>query len=272
MRLHSQLLLIILCFFVSPAFANYVLTSPPRETPEKGQEIYKPIADYLSKVTGQNIVYQHPGSWKNYSSDMRDNKYDIVFDGPHFAAWRMRYLEHKPLVRLRGDLKFHVVIWADRKDISSIYDIAKLKACGIAPPNLSTLSFLSTYRYDSEQPELVKIRGGMKKVYQAFKDGKCDAAVIRESFYNKKINLQEQARIKIIYTIGPLPNQALTVSSRVDEEMAQTIQNSLSKPEGVSSAKKLLTRFSKQNPTFKTANFFNYLGTEWYLKLLNSGW
>ena len=81
---------------VSTAFArNLILSAPPRETAEAGMKIYGPIAQHLSKLLGVIVTYKHPGNWMTYQHEMRDDKYDIIFDGPHFISWREKHLGMK---------------------------------------------------------------------------------------------------------------------------------------------------------------------------------
>lgn len=269
----TRFVVVALCIvFTTPALANYILTAPPRETPAKGLEIYQPVAEYLSRQTGKKVVYQHPGTWEQYSNNMQNDKFDIVFDGPHFAAWRMKHLKHKPLVRLRGNLRFHVVTRSDRKDISNLYDLSTKKTCGIASPNLSMLSFLSQFHKGSDTPRVLEIKGGMNKVYKNFQDGKCDAAVLRDSFYKRKISGYDRDKLKIIFTTAPLPNQTLTISSRVDGATSKKIKDSLKSVDGARSAKKLMRRFSKRSPTFTTAREASYKGSESFLEKFVTGW
>ncbi len=63
-----------------------VFTAPPRETPEEGQQIYGPIAESLTRVTGHRIVYRHPQNWLSYQTEMLEGSYDLIFDGPHFNS------------------------------------------------------------------------------------------------------------------------------------------------------------------------------------------
>ncbi|MDH5777459.1 MAG: phosphate/phosphite/phosphonate ABC transporter substrate-binding protein, partial [Gammaproteobacteria bacterium] len=70
------------------------MTAPPRESKEAGNKLYTPLANHLSKLLNAKVVYQHPGNWLNYQRDMREDKYDIVFDGPHFISWRLEHLKH----------------------------------------------------------------------------------------------------------------------------------------------------------------------------------
>ena len=43
-----------------------ILTAPPRETPEKGVEIFQPIAKYLSNVLGEPVEYRYQTGWIKY--------------------------------------------------------------------------------------------------------------------------------------------------------------------------------------------------------------
>jgi hypothetical protein len=59
------------------------------------------------------VRYEHPGNWLHYQRNLRNDMYDIVFDGPHFASWRMEHLEHDMLVKLPGNLQFYLLTGAD---------------------------------------------------------------------------------------------------------------------------------------------------------------
>ncbi|MCW8955453.1 MAG: phosphate/phosphite/phosphonate ABC transporter substrate-binding protein, partial [Gammaproteobacteria bacterium] len=95
----------------------YIFTAPPRETMEDGYKVYQPIADYLTKVTGQQFVYNHQNTWEEYVSGMRSEKYDLVFDGPHFVDWRIHNIEHHTIVKIPHLLQWRVIA---RKDDTSI--------------------------------------------------------------------------------------------------------------------------------------------------------
>ena len=111
-RSSLRLKIVALCFFIfSPScFADLILTAPPRETPEAGHAVYAPLARYLSVLLGEPVIYEHPINWKRYEKKMRNDEYDIIFDGPHFAAWRIESLLAKPLIKLPGSLRFVLVV------------------------------------------------------------------------------------------------------------------------------------------------------------------
>lgn len=251
------------------AQANLTLTAPPRETPEKGEAMYAPIARHLSKELGETVVYKHPGSWAKYSEDMRKDKYDIVFDGPHFAAWRMKHLGHKAAGKLPGNLVFVVITSTRETKVNKLRHLRRKKTCGLPSPNLGTVSFLSNFMTATVPPTVTEIKGGFKKVYNEFKAGKCDAAILRDTVY-KKFSAAEKKAVKVVHTSPALSNQVFTVSKRVKDPAAVT--RALTSAQGAAAAGKLLERFSKNAKKIQAATNKEYKGAEKYLEGVVWGW
>lgn len=213
-------------FTCSSVHADLILTAPPRETPDKGAAQYGPLAEYMTKVIGEKVTYQQPKGWLYYQRDMRADKYDIVFDGPHFMSWRMKQLGHTPVAMLPGKLVFFVITGKDSL-VNNIDDLVNKPVCAIAPPNLSSLTVLAQMDNPVRQPVLIPGKGGMKGVYNRYMQGKCVAAIVRDKFFLKKIPEKERANFKIIYKSKPVPNQGITVSKRFSNEAIEKIKTAL---------------------------------------------
>ncbi len=254
------------------ACADLIISAPPRENVEQGKAQYEPIANFLSKQLGRKVGYVHPSSWEEYALNMREDKYDIVFDGPHFSAWRMKHLNHFPVVKLPGDLMFYVVAAADNKKVRRMRQLTSHKTCGMASPNLSMLNFLAQFAQSAAMPPVVEIKGGAPDVYRAFKDGKCEAAIVSDDFYLQQLPKQEREQLKIIYTSEKMPNQTITVSSRVDKRERDLITHSLLTPQGSKSAIAVLNRFSREKPVFIATSSKDYSGVENLLEGVVWGW
>ncbi|MBI3575135.1 MAG: PhnD/SsuA/transferrin family substrate-binding protein [Gammaproteobacteria bacterium] len=97
--------------------------APPREAYEIGREIYQPVVEYLSRVTGKRVVYRQPGNWLTYQTEMLKGGYDLVFDGPHFNSWRVSNLRHTVLAKFADEHSFAVIV---RKDNAAIHDVKQL--------------------------------------------------------------------------------------------------------------------------------------------------
>lgn len=252
---------------------NLILTAPPRESAENGEKIYQPIAAYLSKVLGTPVAYKHPGNWLQYQHDMRGDKYDIVFDGPHFTSWRAAHLNHKVLMKLPGKLKFYAVASANNAEINEMTDMKGREFCGISPPNLSSLSFINGIKNPVLQPKVKGIHGGMDKVYEAFNAGQCNVAVLRNVFYEKKLSKEQREKLKVIFTSKDMPNQAISVSTRISAEQQKKIRSLFSSQEGIRASQALITRFGEKGATgFVTANNDEYQGYNSLLEGVIFGW
>lgn len=223
--------------------AELVLTAPPRELPEKGEQIYGPLAEHLTTLLGEKVTYQHPGNWLQYQRDLRKDAYDIVFDGPHFVSWRIEHLKHDVLVKLPGTLEFVIVVNRDDKDIKNTVDLVGKKVCGIPPPNLATLTVIAQFQNPVRQPVIWGVEGGYKQVYKSFIKGDCQAAVFRSVFFEKKLTQEERKDIRVLFHSKALPNQAISVSSRLSVESKDKIIRSLTVGQGKKATASISKRF-----------------------------
>ncbi|WP_455223579.1 phosphate/phosphite/phosphonate ABC transporter substrate-binding protein [Kaarinaea lacus] len=235
-------LTIVLLIYTSALHAELIFSAPPREDATKGQETYGPLVNYLSYIIGERVVYEHPDGWAEYANNMRNGHYDIVFDAPHFGAWRIKHISHEPVARLPGSLGFVVVAKKGQRDIHKIKDLLAVKICALASPNLGTVTFYNLLGNPVYQPRLYEINGSFAKVFEAFKDGKCDAAVLRDSFYYN-MDPREKETLTVVTASKPIPNQTITVSPRLHAKK-DIIAQKLVSVEGKKAAANLLRRFS----------------------------
>lgn len=230
--------------------ADLIMTAPPRESLKDAQEMYGPVAAHLSKLLGLKVVYQYPKDWLTFSKHMREGKYDVVFDGPHFISWRAVHLQHTPVVRLPGSLEFYIIAKAADKTVNSTGDLFGKKICGLAPPNLGTLSVYAEFPNPVRQPIIHEVKGGMQKVFLDFKEGKCDAAVLRTSVFDKGLKPEDKAFSKVIYKSPAMPNQGISVSPKFNQAQIQQIITSLTVGDGVASTTRILKRFGGKAKAF----------------------
>ena len=256
---------------VGSVHADLVLTAPPRESADDGKVIYGPLAAHLSQVLGTKVVYKHPKSWPQYTRAMRAGEYDLVFDGPHFVAWRMAHVQHQPLVRLPGHLVFHLVANADDNEVNRADDLAGRRVCGIAPPNLGTMSVIRQFPNPARQPVIVPMKGGFQGVFKGLKDGRCKAAVLRTQFYDKGLSDEQRASLKIVTTSAKYPNQAISAGPKVTAEQKQKLIESLTS-EGVAAAQPIFERFARNARKFQAAEADEFSGHNLLLEGVIWGW
>lgn len=255
----------------SAAYADLVFSAPPREKAEAGEKLYAPIARKLSELLGEEMRYEYPKDWLTYSRRMHEGDFDIIFDGPQFASWRMAHIDHVPLVRIQGDLRFVVVV-GKNSGLTELSDLAAKKICALASPNLGTIATLHAFNNPVQQPILVEARGGMKGIYARLNDGQCDAAILRASFFNSQRSKEEQNPYHVIWSSSAMPNQAITVSRKIPLQSRQQIIAALSNDTGSMSALPLFKRFSGQSTHFIPASENEFEGLNDMLEGVVWGW
>ncbi|HEX9628236.1 MAG TPA: PhnD/SsuA/transferrin family substrate-binding protein [Acidiferrobacterales bacterium] len=251
----------LMCLTSVATAAELIFTAPPRESAGQGADDYQPIAELLSKATGQRVTYRHSDNWLTYQSGMQKDAYDLVFDGPHFIGWRMAVHSHMPLVKLPGNLAFVVVVRAGETRFQSVENLAGHTLCAHAPPNLATLTTLAQFPNPSRQPLVIEVKG-FKPAYESLLAGKCVATVLPVAIHGQLD--KDKTMTRVLSKSKPVPNQALTVSKRVPTEMRAKIVNALLSPEGTAASAGLLARFNKDK--FEPANPSDYEGLGVLLK------
>lgn len=264
------LLSLLLC---SHAQAELILSAPPRESEEVGNKLYAPLAEHLTQLLGEKVTYQHPDNWLHYQRELRNGVYDVVFDGPHFVSWRIKHLKHTVLVKLPGTLEFFIVTNKSDKEINNLTDLIGKKICAISPPNLGTMLMIDQFKNPVRQPNIYPVIGGFGAVAKEFFAGACGAAVFRSTFYNKKLSDDARTSIKKLFASPPLPNQAISVSSRVSNKNKVKMIKSLTEGEGLEIARSIVKRFGgKKVKSFVVAKQTDYLTQVDLLEGVIYGW
>lgn len=232
-----------------------VLSAAPRESAARSQEIYEPLAQYLSQATGKTVVYRNPKNWLTYQMEMRSNAYDLVFDGPAFIGWRMEKQSHVPLVKIPGKMSFVAVARADNKQVKSLKDLAGRPLCGFAPPNLATLTIQFEFDNPVRQPQLIEVKG-FRAAYDMVLEGKCAGGVLQAKLYEEFD--REAKRMKVLFKSTPVPNQGFSAGPRIDAATRTRIVQALLSDEGKRATATMREDFKGQD--FEPAKAEEYEG------------
>jgi phosphonate transport system substrate-binding protein len=254
------------------ALADVILSAPPRESAEAGAKLYEPLAASLTKMLGEKVVYQHPDDWQTYQRKLQNDEYDIVFDGPHFAAWRMKSLHAKPLVRLPGNLRFVLVTPASEKYITKVNDLIGKPVCTLPSPNLGALTLYSMYPNPVIQPDFIPVKGGFKQVTQKLLDGACRGAIMRSSFYYKKLPAKTRDKFRVLKESQPIINQGITVSRRVSNAAQSKMLRAFTTQSGTAALRPILDRFAHKANAFVPARKEEYVGKNMLHDNMIYGW
>ena len=236
-----------------------ILSAPPRGTLADETLNYQPVADFLSRIVGKKVVYQHSDNWLSYTSDMTKDKFDFVFDGPHFNSWRMEKQNHTPLVKLPEDFIFVVIVKTDNTAVQNMKKLAGQRICAHAPPNLGTLTMLKQFDNPSRQPLIIEVQG-WDKSYNSLMAGKCVATVIPVKIKEK---MDKSNLTRILYTSQALPNQAISAGPRIAPEIQAKLKQAFLSEEGKAATAKLRSAYAGKD--FVSATREEYAGLGIYL-------
>jgi ABC-type phosphate/phosphonate transport system substrate-binding protein len=246
----------------STAPGTYVFSAPPRESAQAAAEIYGPIAAYLSAVTGKKVVYRQPANWISYQTEMRKGDYDLVFDGPHFNAWRAANLQHNILVKAPGEHSFVVVVKKDNDKVRELKQLTGRGICGMSPPNLGTLTVLNEFDNPMRQPVIVSTES-WNSIYSGMQAGRCMAAILPARNL-AKFDPQGTAT-RVVFKAKAYPNQAFSAGPRIAPEDQVKIARALSAPNARTATASLREAYALSGD-FQTASKDEYAGIASILK------
>ncbi|GMR20111.1 MAG: hypothetical protein BMS9Abin36_0706 [Gammaproteobacteria bacterium] len=246
------------------AGGEYIFSAPPRGPVAEETKVYKPIADYLTKVLGNKVSYKHPGNWLTYQAEMQAGVYDIVFDGPHFVSWRMAKTQHEPLVKLPGKLAFSIVVKKDEQRVAHVTQLRGRTVCGLAPPNLATLTTYSIFNNPARQPLVVESKS-FPDAYQSVISGHCIAAVMRDKMFYR-LQKKNDNQLKELFHSKGIANQAFSAGPRISVSEKVKIVKALLSDEAKDKMQAFNKRFNKKGKPLERAGREEYLAHAQLLK------
>jgi len=244
----------------TPAGETLIFSAPPRESPEEAARTYQPIADYLSKAIGKRVVYKYPRTWGVYRTEMINDRYDIVFDGPHFNSYRAEKLKHNILVRFPENREFAIIVRKDDK-LTAVSDLAGRTFCSPPPPNLATLVALSQFDNAPRQPVIVPAKG-WAAVYDGVISGKCNGGVLPTGNLQA---LDKDGLAKVVFKSQAVPEQAFSAGPRLSSADQNKIVAALTAPEAAGPTERLRAA-AKSGDRLVAASNQEYVGLSELLK------
>lgn len=236
-----------------------VLTATPLENAAEAKAIYQPVADLLTEALGLEVTFEYAEDWQHFSKNIIADRYDIILAEPHIAAYATSYnsiLSMNVLTRMTGEQTFHTVVAAD-SGAGSLKSLQTSRICMLPSPNFSGVLLKKEFTNPVSQPITIEVRGGFEKVYEYFKKGRCDAAMINEKLLHK---LQAEGEsIKSIFKTKTSPNTALTVSQRLPPADRKLLVDALQNTDNNAKLKALHTKYGSMDIPFIPANNDDYV-------------
>jgi len=241
------------------AFAEeYTFTIEPDYPPERLQEIYKPLMDYLGKATGQKFKLETARNYHFYFRNLQAGaKADFAFDEAHFTDYRIQHAKYEPLARAAEPTSYSLVTNLDvgKSGVNALvgHGIATMSA-----PSLGYSLLVEFYTNPVSQPDIRSSSPSWKDAVEAIFAGDADGAIIPTSLKDQYPN------VSVVKTSRQFAGQCITAAPSVPAEVKDKVRAALLKLDSDQDAAKLLLELGISK--FVPATAKEYEGAEGVLK------
>ena len=236
--------------------ANYNLVVQPVLSEADIRQNYQPLADYLSKTTGQQFHVLTHKNFLTYWERMKKNKgFDFVLDAAHFTDFRVARKHFKVLAKFPDTVSFTVITSEDNL-IFEMQELISKKIATMASPGLGAIRLDSMFPNPVRLPFYIQVHNSTEAGNKVL-DGSVDAAIIPTPL----VGMFEG--VNTVLSTDPVPHMALSVSADIPEALAVKVQKSLVDAINTPEGRKMLEALNIER--FDTASNDDYAG---YAKLL----
>lgn len=226
-RFGISMLLIVPTFALAES-TDLVFATPPTQSVETTKKNYQPLVDYLSQTIHKKIILKPARNFQEYTKNMREGRYDLIFDGPHFINWRIQKQHHVVVAKQPGELHFAIIV-KKNSSISQLRDLWAVPVCSPAVPHLGTLTLLEIYSNPIREPTIIPVQS-FKHALQCLRDDRAVAALVRDKYWFKKA---DKRGLKVLFiTKKKMPARGLSVGQRVNKSLQRKITTALTSKEG----------------------------------------
>ncbi len=255
---HGLLAAIFLLFFQSLQAAEWFLSVQPVLSKKRIEQAYRPLAEYLSRQTGETIrIRAHRNFIAYWASLQKMDGFDFVLDAAHFTDYRLQHMGYHLLARLPDTVSFSLVT----RDDKLVFDVEELiahRVASLSPPSVGALRLLQWFPDPMRQPRMVYVNDSEEAVQQVI-DGKVDAAMIPTALVPRYDNLNT------VRTTQPLPHMGFSASPDVPKPLRYQVAQALQRASRITAGKKMLQQLNF--PAFIAASPKDYMG---HARLLNT--
>lgn len=202
------------------AAATYTLVVQPIQSPEATRKAFTPLAEYLSRATGDRIRLVTAINFVAYWETMKKgDQYDLVLDAAHFTDYRVKRMDYTPLVKIKDVVSFSLVTREDNPVLEPKELIGKPIAL-LSSPSLDAMRLAQIFPNPLRQPVLIQVNNAEEAAHK-IETGEAAAAMIPTPMVN---------RFPFLYTVlttAQVPHMALSASPRVPAETREKIRKAL---------------------------------------------
>ncbi len=220
------------------AYAEIKFGILPRLSSEVLYGMFKPLAEYLSKETGEKVSIMIPKDFDAFKEGVKKGQFDMAFANPLIYIQLKKEVNITPLVlqvEPKAGRKFRGIIFA-RNDsgIQKIQDLKGKKLVAMNEDSPAAYMFqrvlISNSGVDFKKDiTLLPFAGKGDKVVAAVFNKEADAGCLREEDLEKMKNKIDITQLKTVAYTEYIPNWPIFVALKTDKAVAAKIKAALLK-------------------------------------------
>jgi phosphonate transport system substrate-binding protein len=224
----------------APAVDKLIYAFQPQANPEAIAPNAVQLGEFLSKKTGIKSEVFLPTNYAGVVEALRSENADVAY----FSGWPY-LVAHKEagaellVVEERDGKPFYYSQWyvGQDSDIKSLADL-KGKSIAFTSPS-STSGYLFPLAKVIEEGHLEKggdpksffgeilYAGGYEQALKALAEGKVDAAAASDYAFDRYLNDEERAKIKVLTKQGPAPTHGIAIRGDLPQEVKDKVKAAL---------------------------------------------
>jgi phosphonate transport system substrate-binding protein len=224
----------------APAVDELVYAFQPQANPEAISPDVEKLGEFLSEKTGIKSKVFLPTNYAGVVEALRSENADVAY----FSGWPY-LVAHKEagaellVVEERGGQPFYYSQWYVRQDggVESLADL-KGKSIAFTSPS-STSGYLFPLAKVIEEGHVKKggdpkdffgeilYAGGYEQALKALAEGKVDAAAASDYAFDRYLNDEERAKIKVLTKQGPVPTHGIAIRGDLPQEVKDKVKEAL---------------------------------------------
>lgn len=222
-------------------------------------QVYQPLANYLSRVTGQKIRLVTNSNFLTHWQAMKRDKYDLILDGPHFTDYRVKNMGYTVLAKL-PDVVSYTLVSNENLMIMEPSELVGKTIATTASPAIGALRLVELYPNPLRQPTIVETPDS-EQAAELTVQGKVAAAMIPAPLVGRYPSLVT------VVTTEQLPSPGISASPAVSPELQQALRRALLDAPNSADGRKALEALNA--PVLEPADNKSFQGLE---RLLEGMW
>ena len=193
----------------------------PIYLPEQAEQVYQPLARFLSEETGLNIELVTARNFHRYWLDARrDQSAPLVLEDSHMASWRMNRHGYQPLVTTSTPTSFSLLAMAQYAD-NDWSDFVGLRISSLPSPSLGYVILSNWYSNPLQQPLILSNATSWLDAIEIVFAGEADAAIVPQNLVQRYPNLYQ------IRQSEELPGLTLSAASNVPAPIREMLTEAM---------------------------------------------